>query len=295
MSTPFSCNQLVHLRKGKVKGKFNWKTYSANRLAQLLRLDNHAFTVRNLPKRARENACIKYLQALTHTKVLDPLSEEELVTEERFYDRRDACSQAGARSASSTMMRRSIHLSKQPVVWRGLDLMDFRRQRHFRASGIDFLIETLGPAFAQNASDVGLEDGLNDSLCQSGRVIHDNRAKPNVDEFLAVGTGLSDEISEFFRRSVGRALIQKPVSCYANPVRKIKRFYNHRGAEIVEEGNFVRLKFVQTGGLNAKALLPPAVDLSCCSSPEDRVEEDIGEGVVVATQLLVWDCKGMRI
>ena len=67
------------------------KTDLSDLLAQHLGLDDHSFRVDRFPKRSREYRDVDLFEANPNSQVFDSRPEEELVTEERLDNGRQAC------------------------------------------------------------------------------------------------------------------------------------------------------------------------------------------------------------
>lgn len=177
---------------------------------------------------------------------------------------------------------------------RGFDLMDFWWERDFGDGGVG-VAEAVGPAFGEDAADVGFEDGLDDGLSEGGGVGDDDGAEADVDDLLAVGTRLGDEGGEFRGRRPGGGFVEEPVACDADPVAVVEGGHDDAGAEVVEEGDFVGLHLVEVGAAQVELLLAPAVHLPGDGFPEDVVEHDVRDVVVRAAHFVFGDGEGMRV
>jgi len=84
--------------------------YLPNLLPQPLSPPNISLIIRNLPKRATKHTSVDLLEPNPHIKILNALSKEELIAEERFDNGGNTSAQTSSRSPTPTMMHRRVHL-----------------------------------------------------------------------------------------------------------------------------------------------------------------------------------------
>lgn len=172
--------------------------------------------------------------------------------------------------------------------------MDFGRKRHFDDSSVP-VAQTVRPAFGENASNICFQDRFYYSLCQSSGIRDDNGAKADVNQFLFLGPRSRNKVGEGGRWGPIRGLVKEPISCDSDPIAEVEWGRNNEGTDVVEEGNFVGLQFVETGAAKSKFLLAPAINLASCRFPKDVIEHDIGDIIICATHFVFRDRKSVRV
>lgn len=95
-------------------------------------------------------------------------------------------------------------------------VMGDRRHREDRVGQRDLLVlrrvASLAPTLAQDGSNVGVDDGVGHSLGHGSGIRHHDGSEADVNDGLAVGASLVDELEQSSRRVPWLVVVEEPVT-----------------------------------------------------------------------------------